>query len=238
MAVSSSALTTRTNAKEALGISASDTSKDTFIDNCIDRATSLIEQITQRKLKARIYNNTTIFTLSGSDTIAAEDYVYFDGTPKSQGGQTCIDERGNGLFYLPAWPVRPAGETGITAFALAILSQRSNSGGETWDTTSYLENEHYVVDRLNGVLRLLAGTFRKGTRNYRVTMTAGYRVGSAQPYVPPDVEACCLELAKSLFRENRNLQSESIGSWSRSYNLAMEDPFLQGTLNAYRRFSL
>ena len=118
---------------------------------------------------------------------------------------------------------------------MEVLTARSSAGGETWDATLLLENDHYVVDRRNGVLRLLGGNFSLGSRNYRVTMAAGFQYGSAQPYVPPDLESLCIEMAKGLYRDNRNVSSESIGTWSRSYDRTKEDPVVRATLARYSR---
>ncbi len=79
MALNSDALTTLSNLKEVLGISSSDTSKDGQIERAINRATAWIESETNRKLKARGYNGASgNFTIGGSDTIANEDYIYFN----------------------------------------------------------------------------------------------------------------------------------------------------------------
>lgn len=230
------ALTTLSNLKDDLGIGSSDISKDNRLERCINRATQLIEQITQRKLKCRNFTNGGSF--HATTGITDEDYIYFDGTHKKDGGNTLKDENGYGIFQLPAWPVRANSETGASTFQLAGLDDRSNSGGETWDTDAYAENDDYIVDRQNGVVRLLGGAFEPGQRNYRIRMTAGYLVGTGEPYVPADLEGVCIELAKTLFRESSNVQSESIGTWSRSYNLAVENPFLKPTLDRYSRICL
>ena len=243
MAVNADALTTLANLKAAVGIATADTSKDTYLEQCINRATWLIEDTTNRKfnegqnggLKARKYTDITTPSTHGTTGVSNEDYIYFSGTNKMHGGDTITDERGCGVFYLPAYPVRANSETNSVTFALAVLNGRSNSGGDDWDTTAYAENDNYVVDRPNGVLRLLSGCFIPGTRNYRVTMAAGFLYGAAQPYVPPDLEGVCIELAKGIFRDNRNVTSESIGTWSRSYDKAREDPYVQRILQKYTR---
>lgn len=236
------ALTTLANLKSAVGIATADTSKDTFLEQCINRATWLIEDATNRKfnngtqggLKARKYNGSSgTLTLGGSDTIASEDYLYVNGYTTDYGGDTII-ENGHGVLYLPAYPVQA---NSVLTFQLAVLSDRGSgvSGGETYDATTYTEWDDFIVDRQNGILRLLGGPFSAGLRNYRITMAAGYLYGSAQPYVPPDLEGLCIEMAKGLYRDNRNLQSESIGSWSRSYDRQKEDPVTKGILARYLR---
>ena len=237
-----SALATLSNLKDLVGVASADTSKDYHLERCLNRATWVIEHLTGRKfnngtsggLKARRYNGNTATppaNVHGTTGVTDEDYLYFSGATKDQGGDTVIDERGYGLYYLPAYPVQA---NSIVTFVLATLADRS-AGGETWDTTTLVEWVDYVVEREKGVLRFLGGRFATGFRNYRVTMAAGYQYGSAQPYVPPDLEALCIEIAKGLFRDNRTLQSESIGTWSRSYKANQEDPFVQETLSRYTR---
>jgi hypothetical protein len=236
------ALTTLANLKAALNIATADTSKDTLLENCINRATGLLEEMTNRKFneglnggfKARRYN-------AGSDTHAVtavpdEDYVYFSGTPKSHGGDALMDDFGAGYVHLPAYPIQANGTAGVT-FALAQLYSRSSGSGELWDTTSYVEFDSFIVDRPLGVLRLIAGRFAWGNRNYRVTMSAGYQ-GAAAPFVPPDLEAACIEIAKGIYRDNRAVTSESIGSWSRSFDRSKEDPVVTQAVSKYSRICL
>jgi Phage gp6-like head-tail connector protein len=243
VAVATDALTTLANLKAAVGIATADTSKDTYLEQCINRATWLIEEMTGRKFnegmnggfKARKYTDITSPSTHTTTGVANEDYIYFSGSTRDYGGDTVIDDHGNGAFYLPAYPVRPNAETQSVTFALATLQDRSSGGGESWDTTSYVEFDQFIVDRPNGVLRLIGGVFAPGTRNYRVTMAAGFLYGAAQPYVPPDLEALCIEMAKGIFRDNRNVTSESLGTWSRSYSKDAEDPVIQRTLARYSR---
>lgn len=238
------ALTTLDNLKDMVGIASSDTSKDNHLERCINRATWLIESLTNRKfnngtqggLKARKYNGGA--STHGTTGVSDEDYIYFSGTTMEWGGDTVLDQMGFGLFYLPAFPVQA---NSVLTFTLASLNDRSSAvPGEDWNTTEYVEYDHYVVDRENGILRLLNGPFRTGHRNYRVTMAAGYQFGSAQPYVPPDLEACCIEMAKQLYRSDRDVISESIGTWSRSYSVTLKekDPFIQQTISRYSRLVL
>lgn len=240
MAVNTDALTTLANLKSAVGIASADTSKDTYLEQCINRATWLIEDWTNRKfnngttggLKARKYNGSSgTLTLGGSDTIASEDYIYFSGATKGLGGDTCVDEMGQGVLYLPAYPVQA---NSVLTFILQALQTRST---DTWDT-ALTENVDYIVEREAGVLRMLGSPFSYGYRNYRITMAAGYLYGSAQPYVPPDLESLCIEVAKGMYRDDREVTSESIGTWSRSYAKTGEDPVVQRTVAKYRHIAL
>lgn len=237
MAVSSVSLTTLVNLKSALGIASADTSKDTLLEQYIDRATFDIEGLTGRKLKARNYDGATAHGTTG---VAAEDYLYFDGTTTDKGGDTLVDpDSGLGVFHVPQYPIQKSPTANALTLQLAVLSERSSeiSGGNTWDTDSYVEWDQFIVDYENGIIRLTGGTFAPGMRNYRLKCTAGYQYGSAQPYVPPDLEQLCVAMVKKLFRNEYGVQSESLGTWSRSYDTAKQDELIDRLVARYTRFS-
>ena len=228
MAVSANALTTTANFKTAHGVSGS--GDDTLIEKIIDRASDWIEQKTNRKLKARRYNNGG--STHATTAVADEDYIYFSGTRKRDGGNTIADERGFGRFYLPQWPVQA---NSVLTFALDTLDDRDSSGGETWDTTTLVEFDDFIVNREEGYIQLLGASFARGYRNYRVTMAAGYQAGAAQPYVPDDLEQLCIDIGGMIYHEKRNVQSEKIGTWSRVFDTSKDDPLIAGTLEKYTR---
>lgn len=243
--VNADALTTLANLKAALKITS--TSDDDYLTQLINRATWQVENDCRRKsdsgkygFKARRYNGLTggAATLGAHPTTSVpdEDYVFFSGTHVSMGGDTMTDENtGCGYLYLPAYPVQA--NTALT-FALAVLSSRDSSGGQVWDTTSLVELDSYVVDRERGVLRLLGGTFSPGTLNYRITMAAGYQYGANQPYVPPDLEAVCIEYCKKLYLEDEGVTSERLGTWSREWDLEKSQRKIQATIDRYFRHSI
>jgi hypothetical protein len=226
MAVKATALTTTTNFKTAHGVSGS--TDDTLIEKIIDRTTAWIESRCQRKFKARDYGGSSTHGTTG---VTAEDYIYFDGQDQY------VTERNLGEFHVPQWPIQKSTVTHALAVELAVLSDRTNSG-ETWDTTQLVENDDYVVDYAGGVIRLLGGVFTEGVKNYRLTCTAGYQEGSAQPYVPDDLEQLCIELGGLIYRDRKNLQSEKIGTWSRTFDTQKEDPFVADVLAKYTRIPL
>src|SRR5205085_1478803 len=127
---------------------------------------------------------------------------------------TLVSQRGLGEYQLPVYPVQ-SGASPVVSFKLDVLSSRTSSGGEVWDTTSFTEYDQFIVDYDNGILRLLGALFVPGTRNYRITCTAGYLTGSAQPYVPSSLEELCLQWCKLVYKDSKNLSSESIGTWRR-----------------------
>ena len=238
MALNADALTTVSHLKEELGIASGDTSKDSRLERLINRATADVERKTGRKLKCREYNNE-----DGTHPItevADEDYIYFSGATKDEGGDTLVDERGYGLLYLPAWPVQ-ANDANVT-FTLATLSDRDSdiAGGESWDTTDLTEWDDYVVDRENGVLRLLSGRFTSGHRNYRITCAAGYLEGGANddPNVPADLEELCILVCKRLYRDDAGLMSEKMGSWSRTFDPQKANEQINEGISLFRRWSL
>lgn len=248
MALRDSSLTTLTRCKTALGVSGS--TDDTKLERMIDAASSWIESQTNRKLKARNYNgynasgHGSTFDYdpadAGTDIVASDDFIYFDGDRASN------DEYGRGQFFLPQFPIltvsgsnrNQVNHANALTFTLYTLSDRGSgvSGNEEWDTLTQFDD--YVLDQTNGVIRLLGGAFVPGVRNYRVKCTSGINYGTAQPYVPDDLEQLCIELVKLIYKDRKGLQSESIGTWSRSFNALAKDPFIEDTLARYTRYSL
>jgi hypothetical protein len=247
MSVNADALTSLENLKASLKIT--NTTDDAYLEQLINRATWQVEGDARRKseggkygFKARRYNGLTggAATLGAHPTtlVLDEDYVTFSGSTTDKGGDTLINpDTGLGEYHLPAYPVQA---NSVLTFALAILSQRGSavSGNQTWDTTSYVEFDQYVVDRERGALKLLGGTFEPGILNYRITMAAGYQVGSNQPFVPYDLEQLCVEYCKKLWLEDDGVTSESLGTWSRSYDLEKSQEKVARILERYSRFSV
>ena len=236
MAVSSVALTTLTKAKTQLGVSGS--SDDTKLEQMIDQASRWIESQTERKLKARNYNGFgTAFLTTG---ITSEDYLYFSGNRRDLGGDVDLEPNGYFVYHLPQWPVQRQTVTNALAVALHVLTNRAAGAagaGDMWDT-SLTEGDDYIVDYERGKLILVGTAFEPGYRNYRIQCTAGYLTGAAQPYVPEDLELLCLKMLDLAYNDASGLQSERIGTWSRTFDTAKSDPFVDDTLSRYRRLSL
>jgi hypothetical protein len=231
VALNAIALTTLANFKEALRVpAATDATNDPIYERFINRATDAIESKTGRKLKARRYNNAG--STHPTTTVADEDYLYFSGYTLDKGGDTIRDENGYGVLHLPQWPVQA---NSVLTFVLAPLSSR-DSDGEEWDSADLVENEDYILDRTNGILRLLNGSFSPGYRNYRITCAAGYQTGAAQPYVPGDLEELCIEMAKKLLRGEAGVTSEKLGTWAKTYDPAKANEFIDATIALYRRY--
>lgn len=217
------ALTTLENLKAEIGEKT--TANDAVLCRLINRASSWIETQTNRNLKARNYGETDDGYHSETE-IDDEDYLYFSGDKLDDGGDT-LCENGRGVFYLPQWPVQSNDQL---EFKLESLTSRED---DTWEELE--ENVDYVIERKQGKLVLLSGAFTPGYRNYRVQACAGYLVSDENPFVPNDLEGLCIELAREIYEDKQNLQSESIGTWSRSFNTQKDKPFVQDTLDKYTR---
>lgn len=230
--VKKTALTTLAHFKTRNGLTTGE--NDQLIEQIIDAVSDWIESQTQRKFKRREYNGGS--STHATTGVADADYIYFNGYTKDKGGDTVVDEARYGLFYLPTWPVAPSDDF---TFVLENLSKRGSSvsGKEEW-STNLNEWDDYILDRENGILRRLGGAFVGGFRNYRITMAAGYQEGSAHPYVPDDLEQLCIRLASERFDDRSNLQSEKIGTWSRTFDTTKADPFIDQTLMRYTRITL
>lgn len=209
MAVQDTALSTLANIKEHLSVSGS--GDDTKLEAFIDIVTDLLEDETARNLKGRNYNGFgTNFDHGSSETVASEDYLYFDGQDIVQ------DNNGYNVLYLEQWPVlRTSDSANALTFALAVLSDRT-SGGDTWDTSSFTEGDDYVVDYKNGIVRFMGAKPLGGLKKFRVTCTAGY-TGSSAPFVPSTLEYIVKELVGDIYNNKENIKSEKIGTWSREY---------------------
>lgn len=229
--LSASALTTLPNAKEKLGVAEAVTDYDNKIERLINQATAEIERLTGRRLKARNYNGSG--TAFATTNVTSEDYLHFSGSTQDQGGDTVVNEAGHGIFYLPQFPIQTVSPS-IT-FGLHVLEDRESGD---WDTTSYVENRDYVIDRENGILTNLNGRFWSDFRNYRITCTAGYLDNGAQPYVPYDLEKLCLAMIRKLYRNEQGVQSESIGTWSRSFNVEHVQKEINEGLSLFTRSRL
>lgn len=251
MALNSDALTTLANLKEEVGIATADTSKDSRLERVINRATRWIEKETGRKLKARNYNGFNA-TGEGSDfdhrtgssghTVPSEDFLYFSGN------DAITDDQGRGVLHLPVFPVLKVNSSARSVihhpnaitFRLDTIDDRGStvSGYQTW--TNLTEWDDYVVEQEAGIVKLLGSVFTPGIRNYRVKCTAGYSVGAAdtQPYTPDDLEELCILVAKHRFLDKDTVRSESLGTWSRSYDTEKINDVIEEKLSHFRRYSL
>jgi len=218
------ALTTLASARTALGIASGDTSNDALIENLIDAATSQIQNRCNRKFGRRDYNraNDATKTAHAVTSILSEPYHYFSGDGRSSS------------HILPNYPVDSASIT------IEELTSRATDGTATWSSSGYVTGYDYEVDWENGIIRLLGGVFSKGTRNYRITYEAGYEEPNtpAAPWVPEDLQQCCNEIVKMMYEGGGGrISSESIGTWSRSFDLSKENPFIEMVIEKYKATS-
>ena len=210
------ALCTLEAAKIALGLPPSSGAEDVRISLLIEAATDIIERGCGRKFVRRNYNDGDIAatpTFHLTTAVPDEERFVFDGC-----GQTTI--------VLPNFPIVDDDD-----LIFETLATRSNAGGDTWDTL--VKNEDYVVDRKRGMLRLNGGRLVYGVRNYRVTYEGGFIDAGKAPWVPSDLQQLCVEMVKEGANDAANVTSETIGSWSRSYDLSKPNPFLEAAMNKY-----
>lgn len=237
MSVKKTALATTANFETRHGVA---TGTDTsLIELLINAATDWIEGNTDRKLKARNYNGFgTAFehkTSGSGDMVDSENYVYFSGNAEQ------VDENGNGVLFLPQYPVLFVHASGkdhlnhknAVAFVLEELDSRSSGDGEVW--TALVRNDDYIVDQETGIITFLTRRMLTGTKNYRVTMTAGFSENTAQPYVPDDLQDVCLYIAGKLYREDMDKKSERDGSSSTDLIAFEDDKYVQLALTNYRK---
>jgi len=137
------------------------------------------------------------------------------------------DGDGTHYIYLKNYPV--------TALTLV----------EAWDTYNnvqlyaYTENEEYLAYMNEGYIYMRNNT-SVGHKNYKVTYTAGYVIGS----MPYDLRNACAQLAGLVYtnKMKSGVKSESMGKYSVTYDkgdiLIMGIPVpadIAGVLNQYRR---
>ena len=219
------ALTTLVSAKSALGIATAVTTDDELIKELINAASVHIEEQCNRKLVRRDYNGDSG---THADTSVGDEAQYrFSGDGISSS------------HILPQYPVDED-----STFLLELLDQRGSgvSGKETWESTTYVLWNSYVVDWEMGIIRILTDSFSNaffayGIRNLRVTYTAGYKKQAAAPWVPEDLQRACNEVVKDMFKDGSNLSSERIGTWARSRDLSKENPLINPVIEKYKAIS-
>src|SRR5437588_5962795 len=100
-------LTTVADFKAAQNVTT--TADDAWIQQLITRAPAWIEQMTNRKFVARRYNGATASAPSNVHTttgVTDEDYWYFDGNQAQIDNDPQSWAYGNGLYYLPQYPIQ------------------------------------------------------------------------------------------------------------------------------------
>ena len=225
MPVSAEALTTVDQAKRVLGIASATNTNNALIEMLIDAATQWIQDQCNRKFGRRDYNDgTEQHAVTG---IGDESKYLFSGDGKSS------------VLILPNYPVDSA------SFTLEELVSRDSTGAgsHTWTSSGYVTGYDYVVEWDKGIVRLLSGSFSAGTLNYRVTYEAGYEEPKAPgtpapPWVPADLQRCCDEVVKMMYEKSGGrVSSESIGTWSRSFDLSKDNPMVEMVIGKYKAFS-
>lgn len=209
------ALCTLEAAKLALGLPPSSTGEDTRLTLLIEAATDVIQRACGRKFVRRNYNDGDI----------ADPVSYHDTTQVPDEERFYIDGAGQTVIVLPNYPI--VDDDGLIFESLASRA----SAGDTWDTL--VKNEDYVVDRRRGILKINGGKLVHGVKNYRVTYEAGYIEGGQAPWVPADLQELCAQLVREGSEDRSQVTSETIGSWSRSYDISKKNPFLEAAKIKY-----
>src|SRR3990167_350548 len=222
-------LTTLFRSRQALGLATGDTGNDTLIENLIDAASHWIQDQCNRKFGRRHYNRaeSAAGVAHTVTSILSEPYHYHSGDGRS------------GVIILPQYPVDSAAIT----IAELVSRDSTGAGAHTWSSSGYVTGYDYEVDWEKGIVRLLAGAFSSGTKNYRITYEAGYEEPRATgsptiPWVPEDLIRCCNEVVKIMFDGGGGrVSSESIGTWSRCFDLTKDNPFIEMVLEKYKAIS-
>lgn len=208
------ALTTLEDTKLALGLPPSTGESDSLIEHLIEASTDIIERACGRKFVRRNYNDGDIAatpTVHGTTQVPDEPRIFIDGA-----GQTAL--------VLPNFPI-----VEDSTFIFESLATRDSSG-DTW--TVLVRNEDYVLDRTRGILRVNGGCLSRGIKNYRITCQAGF-MGEEAPWVPSDLQRLCQEMVKEAFQDKSKVTSETIGAWSRSYDISKPNDFLEAAMTKY-----
>jgi hypothetical protein len=216
MALNADALVDLSTVKTALSISGS--AHDARLEQLIHSASAWIENTTGRKFKLRDYNGEE--GEHEETAVPDEEMWVFSGDTLDNGGHTLL-RNFRGVVVVPNFPI-------VGDITIETLLDRQN---ETWDE-EIEENRDFTINRKTGEIILLAGGFGPGVHNYRITYSAGYED------IPHDLQQLCIDLVSLIFKDRRNLQSERIGAWSRTWDMSREDPIFAGTLSRYTRFKL
>lgn len=216
------ALTTLEAAQQKLGTSGNE---DKII-NCINRVTTHIERVTDRKIMARNYDG---FTKHAQTQIAAENPLYFDW-------DDFVETDQGWELYLPEFPIHRGDSTKDVTFELAYLASRDSSG-ETFATSNITEWVDYIVKEDEGTILFLNHPLVKsgldyGVRMYRLKATLGYET------IPHDIEALCLELLREIYRDSSNVSMERLEGWSKSYDLSKNNRYIEEVMVSYARNKL
>jgi len=229
------ALTTLTKANYYLGLTSDGGTVDNYIERIINRASDIIENALNRKLKSRLYVKERY---DGKDqgVIYLKQYpvlaINFDGlvwdadtktVTRSDGGSFVDDgfvagdkvlvqnsDENSGLLTIAT--------NGVTTFILTfdntIVNDTDDDGvtisnfRELWIGEDKIDGNNYIIDKDN---IYYASGFSEGQKNIRITYKAGYNI------IPDDIEEYCLRLIKKIYDKDRDVKAESLGPHNITY---------------------
>lgn len=236
------ALTTVANLQEKLRIGSVQSDR---LTNIINRVTDRVEHLTERKLLARNYDDSTVHV---GTSIAAEkelfynweDFIAYDSD--NRGGLnnnnfaygSYIHDFTNYRLHNREYPIQTGGANDIT-FTLEVLESRDSVSGEVW-ATPLVENDDYIFEeKEDGVITFIrhptlnVQLSGNGVRQFRVKGTFGFNA------IPDQLEELVLELCVEMYRDSQNLSSERLDSWARTYDVTKENPAIVAALGQYTR---
>lgn len=117
---------------------------------------------------------------------------------------------------------------------VSFTSLERNQVPDNTDSWETVDADDYWVENASGIITKTS-KFYKGTRNYRVSYTAGYST------IPYDLQFACCLLVGEVFnaRKGMGLRSESLGDHSVVFEATGQaNPRLNEILSLYRKPSL
>ena len=233
MAIDQYALTSLAAANTYLGLTSDAGVVDAYIETLINRASDIIENALNRKLKVRLYVKKRI-SGNGQEVLYFEQYpvlaVNLDNLAWDAAGKT-VTRNDGGSFVKDGFAdgnkvlVQNSEENsglltidGVVAplyitFSDTIVDDAVDSNviisrhRELWVNDDLVDGDDYEVNEDHIYYRC---GFSVGHMNIRRTYYAGYNT------IPDDIEAKCLELVKSAYDKDKNkdIKSEKIGPYS------------------------
>jgi len=227
------ALTTLTKANYYLGLTSDGGTIDNYIERIINRASDIIENALNRKLKARLYVKERY---DGKDqeviylkqypvlTINLDDLVWDADTKtvtRSDGGSFVDDGFVAGDKVLVQNSDENSGLLTIATVAATTLTFTDTIVADTeddnvilshfrelWINDDEIDEDNYEVDEDHIYYNV---GFSKGHENVRMTYYAGYST------IPDDIEEYCLRLIKKIYDKDRDVKAESLGPHNITY---------------------
>ena len=228
------ALTTLTKANYYLGLTSDGGTVDNYIERIINRASDIIENALNRKLKSRLYvkerydgkDQEVIYLKQYPVLVINLDDLVWDADTKTvtrdDGGSFIDDGFVAGDKVLVQNSDENSGLLTIATVAATTLTFTDTIVADTeddnvilshfrelWINDDEIDEDNYEVDEDHIYYNV---GFSKGHENVRMTYYAGYST------IPDDIEEYCLRLIKKIYDKDRGVKSESLGPHSITYS--------------------